>query len=460
MFMKKGNIYEFKIEDIEFPFKGISHCDGRKVCIRNSIPGEKVTAKIIKKRSSGCEGKIVDIIDKSESRKNPDCPHFEFCGGCLTQNMTYEKQLELKEYQVKSLFKKAGIDDFEFCGIERSPEIYGYRNKMEFTFGDFEKGGELSLGMHKRKSTFSIVSTPSCILVDSDFNDILSAVLDYFKKVKLPHYRVLSSEGYLRNLVIRKGKNTSEILVNIVTTSQINFDFSEITKIILNLDLKGNIKGILHSINDSLSDAVKIEKEDILYGRDYIFENVLGLKFKINPLSFFQTNTKGAEELYSIVRNFMGSAEDKVVFDLYCGTGTIGQIAASKAKKVIGVEIIEDAVKSAKENARLNNIKNCTFIAGDVENVIESIEEKPDIIIIDPPRPGVTEKSLSKIVKFNPSEIIYVSCNPKTLVKDLKYIENNGYKTVKVKCMDMFPQTWHVETVVLLSKQKPNDRIE
>lgn len=230
------------------------------------------------------------------------------------------------------------------------------------------------------------------------------------------------------------------------------FDFKEIVDMLLKVECKGEIKGILHTINDTLSDVVQVDKLEILYGRDYIIEELLGLKFKIAPEAFFQTNSKGAEKLYSIVKDFLGDASSKVVFDLYCGTGTIGQIVAPKAKKVIGVELIEEAVKAANENAKLNGLNNCEFIAGDVAKVIKDVKQKPDIIILDPPRPGVHPVALEYVVKFEPKEIIYVSCNPKTLVDDLKYLIDNGYKLEKVKGMDMFPHTPHVETVVKLSK--------
>lgn len=323
---------------------------------------------------------------------------------------------------------------------------------MEFTFGDMEKGGDLTLGMHVKNRNFSIVTVDNCEIVDRDFRNILTTVVNYFNEKRLPKYRVMSHEGFLRNLVIRKAKNTGEILVNIVTTSQMEFDFKEIVDMLLKVECKGEIKGILHTINDTLSDVVQVDKLEILYGRDYIIEELLGLKFKIAPEAFFQTNSKGAEKLYSIVKDFLGDASSKVVFDLYCGTGTIGQIVAPKAKKVIGVELIEEAVKAANENAKLNGLNNCEFIAGDVAKVIKDVKQKPDIIILDPPRPGVHPVALEYVVKFEPKEIIYVSCNPKTLVDDLKYLIDNGYKLEKVKGMDMFPHTPHVETVVKLSK--------
>ncbi|NFI45045.1 23S rRNA (uracil(1939)-C(5))-methyltransferase RlmD [Clostridium botulinum] len=451
-YMRKGKEYEFLIEETEFPGTGVAQKDGVPVYIKGTVPGQKVLAKVTKKRREYAQAKLLEIIENIDYAIENKCPHFGQCGGCSTQYIPYEKQLQIKEEQLLKLFKSKEIKGFDFLGVEKSPEEYEYRNKMEFTFGDMEKGGDLTLGMHVKNRNFSIVTVDNCEIVDRDFRNILTTVVNYFNEKRLPKYRVMSHEGFLRNLVIRKAKNTGEILINIVTTSQMEFDFKEIVDMLLKVECKGEIKGILQTINDTLSDVVQVDKLEILYGRDYIIEELLGLKFKIAPEAFFQTNSKGAEKLYSIVKDFLGDASSKVVFDLYCGTGTIGQIVAPKAKKVIGVELIEEAVKAANENAKLNGLNNCEFIAGDVAKVIKDVKQKPDIIILDPPRPGVHPVALEYVVKFEPKEIIYVSCNPKTLVDDLKYLIDNGYKLEKVKGMDMFPHTPHVETVVKLSK--------
>ncbi|NFB18560.1 23S rRNA (uracil(1939)-C(5))-methyltransferase RlmD [Clostridium botulinum] len=453
-YMRKGKEYEFLIEETEFPGTGVAQKDGVPVYIKGTVPGQKVLAKVTKKRREYAQAKLLEIIENIDYAIENKCPHFGQCGGCSTQYIPYEKQLQIKEEQLLKLFKSKEIKGFDFLGVEKSPEEYEYRNKMEFTFGDMEKGGDLTLGMHVKNRNFSIVTVDNCEIVDRDFRNILTTVVNYFNEKRLPKYRVMSHEGFLRNLVIRKAKNTGEILVNIVTTSQMEFDFKEIVDMLLKVECKGEIKGILHTINDTLSDVVQVDKLEILYGRDYIIEELLGLKFKIAPEAFFQTNSKGAEKLYSIVKDFLGDASSKVVFDLYCGTGTIGQIVAPKAKKVIGVELIEEAVKAANENAKLNGLNNCEFIAGDVAKVIKDVKQKPDIIILDPPRPGVHPVALEYVVKFQPKEIIYVSCNPKTLVDDLKYLIDNGYKLEKVKGMDMFPHTPHTECVTRIERVK------
>lgn len=451
--MKKGQVYDFYVEDTEFPGTGIAVVDGIKVYIKNAVAGQKVKARIFKKKKEYAQAKLVEVVENVDYAIAPVCSHFDLCGGCTTEFLPYEKQLELKEKQVLKLFKDGGIENFEFLGIEKSPEEYGYRNKMEFSFGDEVKGGELTLGMHITGRNFGIVNVHGCQIVDEDFRKILTLTVEYFRKKELPYYRVMKREGYLRNLVIRKAKNTSEILINLVTTSQIDFNLEEFKDLLLKINYDGIVKGILHTINDGFSDTVRADSVDILYGRDYIIEELLGLKFKISPESFFQTNSRGAERLYSIVRDFLGDVSSKVVFDLYCGTGTIGQIVAKKAKRVLGIEIVEEAVKSANENAKLNSLNNCHFIAGDIAKVIKTVDEKPDVIILDPPRPGVHPTALDYVIKFNAPSIIYVSCNPKTLITDLRVLMDSGYSLEKVKLMDMFPQTHHVETVIKLSKK-------
>lgn len=452
--MKRSKEYIFDITGTEFPGMGTAEYEGEEVCIKRALPGQKVKAQVTKKKAGKFHAKLKEIIEDVDYKIEPKCPHFEDCGGCTHQFITYDKQIELKKMQVLKLFKEANIKDFNFLGIEKSPCIWEYRNKMEFSFGDLEKDGELCLGMHKRNASFSILNTENCQIVDRDFRTILDFVVKYFREKKFPFYRVMSHKGYLRNLVIRKGKNTNEILINLVTTSQIDFNLDEFSNMLLNLNYDGEIKGIIHTINDSLSNTVQADSVEILYGRDYIYEKILGLKFKISPFSFFQTNSNGAAELYSIVKDFLGNCDNKVVFDLYCGTGTIGQIVAPNAKKVIGVELIEEAVEAAKENAKLNGLDNCEFIAGDVAKIIKDINVKPDVIILDPPRPGITPKAMDYVIKFNANEIIYVSCNPKTLVSDLKVLIENGYAVKDVKIKDMFPSTPHVETVVLLNKMQ------
>ena len=324
---------------------------------------------------------------------------------------------------------------------------------MEFSFGDEYKDGPLSLGLHKKGSTYDILTACDCKIVHEDFTKILTCVLAYFKERNASYYHKISHEGYLRHLLVRRAENTGEILVNLVTTSQEEWDLMPLVQEVLGLPLEGKVVGFLHIINDSLADVVKSDETKVLYGQDYFYEELLGLKFKITPFSFFQTNSRGAEVLYSTAREFVGETKDRTIFDLYSGTGTIAQILAPVAKEVIGVEIVEEAVTAAKENAEANGLTNCSFLAGDVLKVIDEIEEKPDFIVLDPPREGIHPKALPKIVDlYRCEKMLYISCKPTSLARDLVEFAKYGYRVEKVCCVDMFPGTVHVETVVLLSK--------
>ena len=451
--MKRGSQVTIKIEKTEFPSVGISEFEGKKLYIKGAFPGQTVKGTVKKKRDTYADVKLVEVLEKAPYEIEAPCPHFGVCGGCSSQNLTYEKQLELLSDEVCELFEDKDIPMGMYLGVKGSENTWEYRNKMEFTFGDLEKGGELTLGMHMKGKSFGVLTVDNCMIVDEDFRKVLTVTVEYFRKQNLPYYRVMKREGYLRHLVVRKASNTGELMVNLVTTTQIDFDLSGYTELLKSQTYKGKLVSVLHTENDSFSDAVVPEKVNILYGRDYIIEELLDLKFKISPFSFFQTNSRGAESLYRIVRDFMGNGDNKVVFDLYCGTGTIGQIAAHNAKKVIGLELIEEAVEAAKENAKLNGLDNCEFIAGDVAETIKQVKVKPDIIILDPPRSGVSPKALDYVIKFNAKEIIYVSCNPKTMVDNLETLLAAGYKVEKSKVKDMFPNTPHAETVVRLIKK-------
>lgn len=451
--MKRGSQVTIKIEKTEFPSVGISEFEGKKLYIKGAFPGQTVKGTVKKKRDTYADVKLVEVLEKAPYEIEAPCPHFGVCGGCSSQNLTYEKQLELLSDEVCELFEDKDIPMGMYLGVKGSENTWEYRNKMEFTFGDLEKGGELTLGMHMKGKSFGVLTVDNCMIVDEDFRKVLTVTVEYFRKQNLPYYRVMKREGYLRHLVVRKASNTGELMVNLVTTTQIDFDLSGYTELLKSQTYKGKLVSVLHTENDSFSDAVVPEKVNILYGRDYIIEELLDLKFKISPFSFFQTNSRGAESLYSIVRDFMGNGDNKVVFDLYCGTGTIGQIAAPNAKKVIGLELIEEAVEAAKENAKLNGLDNCEFIAGDVAETIKQVKVKPDIIILDPPRSGVSPKALDYVIKFNAKEIIYVSCNPKTMVDNLETLLAAGYKVEKSKVKDMFPNTPHAECCLKLIKE-------
>ena len=324
---------------------------------------------------------------------------------------------------------------------------------MEYTFGDFVKDGEMTLGMHKKGNFMSIITVDQCQLVDEDFNRILSFTLSFAREKGYPFYHKKSHQGILRNLIVRKGMRTKALLVNIVTSSEEGFDEEAFRDGILSLKLENEVVGILRTFNDSLADAVVCQSVKTLWGRDYYMEEILGLKFKVSAFSFFQTNVEAAERLYQQALSLIDDFEGKTVFDLYCGTGTISQVLALKAKEVIGVELVEEAVEAARENAGLNGLENCRFIAGDVFEVLKNVEEKPDVIVVDPPRVGIQPKALDKILGYGVEQIIYISCNPKTLADNIKYMEYYGYECRYLKPFDNFPFTKHVETIVLLQRE-------
>lgn len=460
--MKKKDEIILEIADVNFPNKAYGYYEGEKVIVKNAVPGQKVQAQVFKKRGSGVEARLQEVIERSPlEREAGMCSHYALCGGCTYQTMRHEEELRLKERQVKRLLENAGICVQSWEGIVPAPSETGYRNKCEFSFGDEEKDGDLALGMRKRMSYYEVVTLKDCNIVDADYLRIIEGTLQFFQERRVPFYHKARHDGSLRHLVVRKGAATGEILINLVTSSEVPFSVEEFKDMLLGLELDGSVCGILHSVNDGLADVVKSDEMRLLYGRDFFMEKLFDLKFKVSVYSFFQTNSAGAEKLYSIVKEFAGDVADKTVFDLYCGTGTIGQIMAEAgSKKVLGIELIEEAVVAANENAKRNHLENCTFLAGDVLKMVDELEERPDLIIVDPPRDGIHPKAIGKIIAFGAPEIVYVSCKPTSLARDLEIFQQEGYQVERVKLMDMFPRTVHVETVCLLSKLQSEEHIE
>ena len=387
------------------------------------------------------------------------CRDKDICGGCVYQGVPYEEQLSNKFGEVKGLLDKKDIRYGELLPIEGAPSRYGYRNKMEYTFGDMEKNGPMTLGMHKKKHFMSIVTVDQCQLVHEDFNVILRGVLEFASSRGYTHYHKKAHKGLMRHLIVRRGIRTGELLVNVVTSSEDGFDENAFVEMIRALPLENQVVGILRTINDRLADAVYCDELRVLWGRDYYNEEILGLKFKVSAFSFFQTNVDAVERLYSYAVSLIEDFENKEVFDLYCGTGTITQVLARKAKEVIGIELVEEAVEAAKTNAALNGLDNCRFLAGDVFEVLDSLPDKPEVIVVDPPRVGISSNALEKIIGYGVKQIVYISCNPKSLADNLYYMQYYGYEIKSVKPFDNFPGTKHVETVVLLSHKKADSYI-
>lgn len=451
--MKKGTVVTGMVERLSFPNKGILTVEDSRMVVKNTIPGQVIEAVVTKNGSNRMEGRLQRVVTPSPLETESPCPHYGVCGGCAYQTIPYEEQLKIKSEQVRQLLTPVLGEDFPFEGIEGSPRQSEYRNKMEFSFGDFVKDGPMTLGMHKRGSFYDIVTVDGCRIVDEDYRQILRATLDYFTEKGIPFYRKMQRTGALRHLVVRKAVKTGEILVMLVTTSAYRAD-EEFVSMLQKLPLNGTYAGILQAINDLPADTVQSQETIVLYGRDHFYEELLGMRFKITPFSFFQTNSLGAEVLYSLTREYVGSVDGQLVYDLYSGTGTIAQILAPVAKKVIGVEIVEEAVEAAKINAAENGLTNCEFIAGDVLKVLDTITERPDTIILDPPRDGIHPKAIRQIVGYGVERMVYISCKPTSLARDLPAFLMAGYCVERVKCVDMFPFTSGVETVCLLRREK------
>lgn len=448
--MKKGMVYEGTISRVDFPNKGIVYIpeEDRYVTVKNGMPGQKIRFVINKFKKGNAEGRLLEVLEKSPlETREPVCSIFPACGGCMYQTMPYEEQIRMKEGQIRRIMDEAVHGEYIFEGVKSSPKEFGYRNKMEFSFGDEYKDGPLSLGLHKKGSTYDILTASDCRLVHEDMNKILICVLEYFQKGNVCYYRKMQHEGYLRHLLLRRGDTTGEILVSLVTTSQEKHDLQPLVEQLLGLALEGKIVGILHIINDSLADVVQSDETRILWGRDYFYEKILDLEFKITPFSFFQPNSRGAEVLYATVREYIGDIRDMTVFDLFSGTGTISQVLAPVAKQVVGVEIVEEAVEAAKENAARNGISNCKFIAGDVFQVLDQIKEKPDVIVLDPPRDGIHPRALPKILDYGVERIVYISCKMTSLARDLEMIQAKGYRVEKMTAVDQFCETVHCEVI-------------
>ncbi len=393
---------------------------------------------------------------QSELAQFPDrgvCPVSERCGGCTYQGIDYTEQLKIKEETTKAFLKDNGVDPVLLLPIKPSPCICHYRNKMEYTFGNEFKDGPTILGLHAKKSYISIVPTDECMLVPEDFNLILKETLKFTSSRGYIHYHKKAHTGLLRSLILRRGVRSGQLLVNIVTSSESEFDESGFVSMIQGLDLKDEVVGILHTINDNKADALIADDVRLLYGRSWYEEEILGLKFKVGAFSFFQTNVEAAERLYKDAISLIDGLEGKTVYDLYCGTGTMTQAMALKAKKAYGVEIVKEAIDTAKASAAENGLENCEFICGDVGAVLDTIAEKPDVIMVDPPRAGIMPKALLKILDYGVPQIVYVSCNLKTLAQYLRSAQLYGYKVDKITPYDNFSYTRHVECIALLSRK-------
>lgn len=440
--------------------------DGRIVFINNAVPGDIVNVQTTKKRKGFFEGSAISFSKYSEKRVEPICPHFGTCGGCKWQNMGYEHQLFYKHKEVEQNLKRIGkIELPEFEPILGSEKQYFYRNKMEFSFSDSKwltldqiRSGEIienrnALGFHIPGMWDKILDLDKCFLQADPSNTIRDFVKAKAEELNLSFFNTRNQEGFLRTLMIRTS-STQEVMVLI----QFYYEDKENRELLLKAIAEEfpQITSLLYVINSKGNDTIYDQEIGLFYGRDHIFEEMEGLKFKINAKSFYQTNSEQAYELYKITRDFANLSGSELVYDLYTGTGTIAQFVAKKAKKVVGVEAVPDAIEAAKENALLNKIDNAEFYVGDMKKVFNeefiNTHGKPDVVITDPPRDGMHADVVQQLLNLEAQRIVYVSCNSATQARDLALLDEK-YKVIKVQPVDMFPQTHHVENVVLLEKR-------
>lgn len=482
MTVKKGDLLEFEIEKYAFEGKGIAKVnrniffpgeenDEEKkyvVFVEGSYPGDKVEAKLLKIKKTYAESKAVEIILTSPERVDAECAYFGTCGGCKQQDLNYSSQTKYKQRQVEEIFfRMGGFKNFEIEPILPSDLIFHYRNKMEYSFGDIRwltvdeiKSGEdidrnFALGLHIPGKFDKVLDIKKCYLQSPVSSKILNLTRDFFKTRGASIYSTKTHEGYLRNLVIKCSHNANDLMVNLVTS----YEDDELMNVYCSYLLKEvpEIKTIVNNINLKKALIAVGDYEKVFYGSGYIYDYIGNYKFRISANSFFQTNTFQAEHLYNTALNYAGLKGEEIVYDLYSGAGTISIYISGKAKKVFAFETVESAIADAHENVRLNNIVNVKFITADLfKSFMQIVNENniplPDVIIIDPPRSGMHKNTVGDVLTLRPKKIVYVSCNPTTQVRDIKIFAEAGYRLIKIKPVDMFPHTFHIENVALLVK--------
>ena len=456
--LKRGQEIELVISDLAFGGQGISKVNDLIFFVKDAIPDQKVLVKINKVKKKYAEGYKIETIDKSEDEIDPSCDHFKYCGGCTLQQMDYKKQLYYKEKQTHEIFNKIGeINNPLINPIINCEKIFFYRNKMEYTFSgnpwfiSDESYDDIVLGLHVPKRFDKILNINKCYINDNIFNDILKISKKCSIENNMIPYDVVKHTGFLRFLVIRIGIYTNEVMVNLVTAGY----KPNIIKPLVDelIDKIPSITSIINTINTKKNNTAS-GNSILIYGKEYITEKIGDLNFKISSNSFFQTNSYQVKKLYDYIVKAADLTKNDIIYDLYCGTGTIGIYLANYVKHVYCIEIVEDAIIDAKHNAEINNIKNINFYCGDLKDILNSELmdniEKPDTIIVDPPRPGLNPKALKKIIKLKPKKIIYVSCNPSTMARDIEILENENYYITDLQPIDMFPHTPHIECISTL----------
>ena len=449
--VRKGEEFEVRIDSLAYGGNGVARLNGFVVFVRGGLPGDLVRARVTKVKRGFAEASAESVLEPSPRRVEAPCRHFGVCGGCRFQDLDYDAQVAAKEQQVRDALTRIGrIPEPPLEPIVPAASIYGYRNKLEYSFSAGEDG--LELGFHRAGRWDEVVGIEECLLTTDLGNAVRLAVRDWAREENLEPYDQATGKGYLRHLVYREGRNTGQALVVLVTAPGERFEAGYLTDVLRRFP---EVRSVHWAINDTPSERTNLPTK-LLWGEDAIEEELLGLRFRVRPNAFMQTNTEMAGQLYELARDAAGLGGTENVFDLYCGTGTIGLALASGASKVWGVEISEESVACAIENAELNGIENASFFAGNVGQTLEELVERagsPDVVVVDPPRAGLVGKALRRTGELGAAKIVYVSCNPTTLASDVQVLRDElGYQLIRCRPVDMFPHTPHVESVSLLER--------
>ncbi len=450
--VKKGQDVDVRVDSLAYGGNGVARVDGFVVFVRGGLPGDRVRARVTKTKRGFAEAVAEEVLEPSRDRVEAPCPYFGICGGCRFQDLAYAAQVAAKERQVRDALERIGrIPEPPLEPILPARSQYGYRNKLEYSFTAGEDGVEL--GFHRAGRWDEVIGIDVCLLTTDLGNEIRNAVREWAREERLEPYDQATGEGYLRQLVVREGRNTGQALALLVTSPGERFETGYLVDVLRRFT---EVRSVRWAVNDSPGQHSNLPSA-LLWGEEAIEEQLLGLRFRIRPNAFLQTNTEMAEELYRLVLEYAGLTGVENVFDLYCGTGTIGLSLAGSARSVYGVEISEEAVACAIENAGLNGIENARFFAG---NVGQSLEElvaeagRPDVVVLDPPRAGLAGKALRRTGRLAAERIVYVSCNPTTLASDVNVLQEDfGYELLRCRPLDMFPHTPHVESVSLLERR-------
>ncbi len=446
----KDQELELDVESLAYGGNGVARLDGFVVFVRRGLPGDRVRARVTKVKRSHAEALATEVVRPGPQRVEAPCAHFPACGGCRFQDLAYEAQLAQKQMQVRDAFQRlAGIPEPPLEEIVPcAPEIFHYRNKLEYSFTATPSGP--ALGFHRAGRWDEVLEVERCWLTDELGNGIRDAVRDWAREEGLEAYSQEDGSGYLRHLVVRQGRNTRQALVQLVTAPGERFERGYLVEVLRRFP---EVRSILWTVNDSPAEVTNLPSE-LLWGESWIEEELCGLRFRVRPNAFLQTNTWMAERLYALAGEAAQLTGGETVWDLYCGIGTIGLSMAKDALTVWGIEVSEESVACALENAELNGITNAAFFAGNVGQVVEELLERsgpPDVVVVDPPRAGLAGKALRRLGRIGAPRLVYVSCNPATLAGDVKLLRaEHGYELLRATPVDMFPHTPHVECVALL----------